>query len=64
VKEETRSGIPPLKIGKAEIGNWQTEGSNHPIRSLNGRIDEFFILSRVVSPEEMASIYRAGLPNG
>lgn len=64
VKEETRSGIPPLKIGKAEIGNWQTEGSNHAIRSLNGRIDEFFILSRVVSPEEMASIYRAGLPNG
>jgi hypothetical protein len=64
VKEETRSGIAPLKIGKAEIGNWQAEGSNHAIRSLNGRIDEFFILSRVVSPEEMASIYRAGLPNG
>jgi hypothetical protein len=57
--------IPPLVLGNAEIGNWQAQGQrSYPIRSLNGRIDEFFILSRVVSPEEMASIYRAGLPNG
>lgn len=64
VKEETRRGIPPLQIGRAEIGNWQAEGSNHPIRSLNGRIDEFLILSRALSPEEMAAIHRAGSPNG
>lgn len=57
--------IPPLVLGNAEIGNWQAQGQrSYPIRSLNGRIDEFFILSRVVSPEEMAAIYRAGLPNG
>ncbi len=64
VKEEHRRGIPPLRIGRAEIGNWQAEGSGHPIRSLNGRIDEFLILNRALSPEEMAAIHRAGLPNG
>ncbi len=64
VKEETRSGLPPLQIGNAEIGNWQAEGSTNPIRSLNGRIDEFLILNRALTPEEMASIHRAGSPNG
>jgi hypothetical protein len=65
VMQTTAATIPPLVLGNAEIGNWQAQGQHsYPIRSLNGRIDEFFILSRVVSPEEMASIYRAGSPNG
>jgi hypothetical protein len=65
VMQTKANTIPPLVLGQAEIGNWQAQGrSADAIRSLNGRIDEFFILSRVVSPEEMASIYRAGLPNG
>lgn len=64
VMRTTPASIPPLVIGHAEIGNWQAQGKTNPIRSLNGRIDEFLILSRVLSPEEMVSIYRAGLPNG
>ncbi len=56
--------LPPLRIGDAEIGNWQHQDKGNPIRSLNGRIDDFFILSRVLSPEEIQAIYRAGLPNG
>jgi hypothetical protein len=65
VMQTTAATIPPLVLGNAEIGNWQAQGQrSYLIRSLNGRIDEFFILSRVVSPEEMASIYRAGSPNG
>ena len=64
VMQSTSSTIPPLVIGNAEIGNWQALGSGNPIRSLNGRIDEFLILSRVLSPDEVTGIYRAGLPNG
>ncbi|MEQ1841490.1 MAG: LamG domain-containing protein, partial [Verrucomicrobiales bacterium] len=56
--------LPPLRIGDAEIGNWQHQDKGNPIRSLNGRIDDFFILSRVLSAEEIQAIYQAGLPNG
>ena len=64
VVQSTSAAIPPLVIGNAEIGNWQAQGSGNPIRSLNGRMDEFLILSRVLSPEEVMKIYQAGLPNG
>lgn len=55
--------FPPLRIGDAEIGNWQHQGQGHPIRSLNGRIDDFLILSRVLSPEEIAAMHEAGVAN-
>jgi hypothetical protein len=64
VSEDVRGPLPPLKLGNAEIGNWQAQGKPYPIRSLNGRIDEFVILQRILLPEEVASIYRAGMPNG
>ena len=64
VMQSTSAAMPPLVIGNAEIGNWQAQGSGNPIRSLNGRMDEFLILSRVLSPEEVMKIYQAGLPNG
>ncbi|NLT72051.1 MAG: hypothetical protein GXX91_15350 [Verrucomicrobiaceae bacterium] len=64
VKEESRRDLPPLRIGRAEIGNWQAQGIGHPIRSFNGRIDEFLILRRALSPGEMAAIHRAGSPGG
>jgi hypothetical protein len=58
--------MPPLRIGEAEIGNWQASDlvNPHPIRSLNGRIDDFLILSRALSPGEVSAIHAAGLPNG
>jgi hypothetical protein len=40
-----------------------TRGKGHPIRSLNGRIDDFFILSRAMTPEELATIHDSGVPN-
>lgn len=65
---EVRSAaaMPPLRIGEAEIGNWQASDLVSPqqIRSLNGRIDEFLILGRALSPEEIAAVHAAGLPNG
>ncbi len=58
--------MPPLRIGEAEIGNWQPGGltsNSTPIRSLNGRIDDFMILSRALSASEIEAIYQAGVPN-
>lgn len=62
----TEKPMPPLRVGDAEIGNWTpaSHGSNPtPIRSLNGRIDDFFILARALSADEIASIHRDGVPN-
>jgi hypothetical protein len=62
-EERSAKPMPPLRIGDAEIGNWQHQGKGHPIRSLNGRIDDFFILSRAMTPEEIAAIHDSGVPN-
>lgn len=56
--------MPPLRIGDAEIGNWQAQGRGEPIRSLNGRVDEFLVLKRALRPGEVAELHRAGHPNG
>ncbi|MCB1076585.1 MAG: hypothetical protein KDM64_02050 [Verrucomicrobiae bacterium] len=61
---EASKPFPPLRIGDAEIGNWQSEGRDNSIRSLNGRIDEFVILGRVMSGEEIRAMCEAGRPNG
>jgi len=61
VTEERREGLPPLRLGDGEIGNWSPpEGYPHPIRSLNGRIDEFVVLSRAMSLEEIRGLSEAG----
>ncbi|MEX2578470.1 MAG: LamG-like jellyroll fold domain-containing protein [Verrucomicrobiales bacterium] len=60
VAEETRDSMPPLRLGGAEIGNWQAQGKGHPLRSLNGRIDEFVILERALSAEEIRELHEAG----
>lgn len=60
VVREVRGELPPLRIGKAEIGNWFSQGGGHPIRSLNGRIDEFAILSRAMTPDEIRAHFEAG----
>ena len=58
-----RQPTTPLLIGAAEVGNWTTlEKLPHPIRSLNGRMDEFCILARAVSAEEVRAMYESGKP--
>ncbi|MBX3426583.1 MAG: FecR domain-containing protein [Pirellulales bacterium] len=56
-----------LRIGAGEIGNWvpipvPQQDLWQSIRSLNGRIDDFAILSRPLSPEEVAGMYLVGRP--
>ncbi|MEM9282133.1 MAG: LamG-like jellyroll fold domain-containing protein [Verrucomicrobiota bacterium] len=64
VKSHLRPSIPKLTFGEAEIGNWKSEDkSGHPIRSFNGRIDEFLILQRALQPAEILALYSAGSPN-
>jgi Concanavalin A-like lectin/glucanases superfamily/FecR protein len=55
----------PLRIGHADIGNWNVSRPQFPdkIRSLNGRIDEFAILSRALGDEEIRRMYELGKPN-
>lgn len=53
-----------LRIGAAELGNWTPEVyRDHRIRALNGRIDEFVVLKRALSDEEIGALYEAGQPN-
>ena len=55
-----------LQIGSASIGNWTQTRTPYilpPIRSLNGRIDEFVILRRVLSHDEVKRMYELGKPN-
>ncbi len=55
----------PLRIGHADIGNWNVSRPHFPdkIRSLNGRIDEFAILRRALGDDEIRRMYELGKPN-
>lgn len=54
----------PLRIGDAELGNWNiaTHRNNHPVRFLNGCMDEFLMFSRALSEVEVARLYSQGRP--
>ena len=53
-----------LRIGAASIGNWRTSHCDFdPVRSLNGRIDEFAILRRLLSSSEIKMMFEVGKPS-
>jgi hypothetical protein len=53
-----------VKIGSANIGNWTAPPTYHePIRSLNGRIDEFVIFRRALADQEISRMYEIGKPS-
>lgn len=60
VAKDKRKDIPLLRLGGAEIGNWQSLGKNESIRSFNGLMDEFLISKRALSPEEIRALHEAG----
>jgi len=61
VMTDQRKNIPPLKLGGGEIGNWKAHNTQYPIRSFNGRIDEFIILDRAMSESEIGALYQGQL---
>jgi hypothetical protein len=54
----------PLKIGNAELGNWNVAGyrNKSPVRNFNGCMDEFLLFSRPLTSEEVARLYAVGRP--
>lgn len=53
--------VVPLKIKTAELGNWTTNKSSiQNVRNFNGRMDDFSIYSRVLSPREIRTLYEKG----
>lgn len=60
VKRDQRDRLPPFSIGDAEIGNWSSQAGTHPIRSFNGRMDEFALLKRAMTEGEVRRIFEAG----
>ena len=59
---------PVLRIGCAQIGNWdplQLMDPERPetwVRSLNGRIDEFLVIGRALTGREIRDAYENGKP--
>jgi hypothetical protein len=55
---------PPLRLGDAEVGNWNVAGyrNNIPVRHLSGRMDEFMLFVRALSAEEMGRLYSQSRP--
>src|SRR5882724_153715 len=55
-----------LTLGTLELGNWspvsQKTSANYRIRDFHGRIDEFALLSRPLSAEEIRRQYELGKP--
>lgn len=58
-KGDPTAPLIPLKIGSAEIGNW---ANSTDLRNLNGRMDEFILFRRALSPAEIQNLYEAGRP--
>jgi len=53
-----------LRFGGVELGNWMPEDlKNDRIRNLNGRIDEFLLLDRSLSDDDIKDMYIMGRPN-
>jgi ferric-dicitrate binding protein FerR (iron transport regulator) len=56
----------PLTLGTLELGNWtptsRKAGANYRIRDFHGRMDEFALLSRPMSGEEIRRQYELGKP--
>jgi hypothetical protein len=56
----------PLRIGNAELGNWNiaSHRNSTPVRFLTGAMDEFLMLSRPLSADEISQLYTQGRPPG
>jgi hypothetical protein len=54
----------PLRIGTAELGNWNpaTFRTKSPVRNFTGCVDEFVLLSRPLTAEEVERLYLQGRP--
>jgi hypothetical protein len=56
-KESRQQVAHPARFGPAQIGNWDRQD-----RKLSGRIDELLILGRVMTDDEVRTLFEAGNP--
>lgn len=49
----------PIEIGRADIGNWISDGKSIADRSLNGAVDEFLLFNRALSTEEIQKYFES-----
>src|SRR5262249_51039678 len=56
----------PLRIGDAELGNWNVARYRNktPVRNFNGCIDEVMLFNRPLSADEVSRLYTQGRPPG
>lgn len=58
---------PPLRVGSAELGNWNARSGPNPapalIRNLSGAFDEFELFNRALSDSEIRELYTKGKPD-
>jgi hypothetical protein len=59
---------PPFRVEGAELGNWNPKGfpEDDPfmIRNFSGAMDEVYLFSRALDPEEIRKLYAEGKPQG
>lgn len=58
-------GDRKVTFGPCAIGNWglPVEGVPHPVRNLNGRVDEFLIYKLPLAADEIENLYEVGILN-
>jgi hypothetical protein len=52
----------PLRVGTAELGNWNPGPASIHVRNLSGGIDEFLFFSRALDAGEIRRLYEEGSP--
>ena len=57
---EPTAGQGPLEVGDAQVGNWADDDGL--TRHLAGRVDELVVLSRAMTADEVAALWRMGRP--
>jgi hypothetical protein len=64
VAQETLQFDLPLRIGNAELGNWNIASHRNPspIRYLSGRMDEFLLFARALTEQDIERLYEEGRP--
>jgi hypothetical protein len=64
VAQESLQFDLPLRIGNAELGNWNIASHRNPspIRYLSGRMDEFLLFARALSEQDIERLYEEGRP--
>ena len=52
----------PLRLGRAEIGNWvpHAHSTSKPFRCLDAKLDQLVIIGRELSGGELQELYESG----